>query len=336
MIGCGLIGTSVALALREHGVDVHLDDIEPCQPRARRLPRGGQPEPAGRARPRRRRGAAGRASSTTVRQALEDLAGRRRHRRRQRQVRPAAAVARCPARTATSAATRWPAASGPARWPPPAGCSRAAVGRHAAAPDAADAVDRLVERWPSWSARCRSRMDAADHDRAVALVSHVPHILQRAGRGAAHRRTGRALRWPGPGLRDVTRIAGSDIALWQDILAQQRRRGPSRARARTRRPRPGHRRRSAATPSAGRRGARVRPGRHAADPRQARRQVAELATVFVPMADQPGRAVAPHGRIRANRASTSRTSASTTSSAVRSAWSRSPSWRIAPTRSSRH
>ena len=27
VIGCGLIGTSIALALREHGVDVHLDDV---------------------------------------------------------------------------------------------------------------------------------------------------------------------------------------------------------------------------------------------------------------------------------------------------------------------
>jgi prephenate dehydrogenase len=61
-------------------------------------------------------------------------------------------------------------------------------------------------------------MDPAEHDRAVALVSHAPHLvsalmaarLEHAGEDAA--------RIAGQGVRDVTRIAAGDPALWREIL----------------------------------------------------------------------------------------------------------------------
>ncbi|WP_189953296.1 prephenate dehydrogenase [Streptomyces alanosinicus] len=58
-----------------------------------------------------------------------------------------------------------------------------------------------------------------EHDRAVALVSHLPHLL--ASLMAARLRDDEALavRLAGQGLRDVTRIAAGDAALWTDILA---------------------------------------------------------------------------------------------------------------------
>ncbi|KUM99897.1 prephenate dehydrogenase [Streptomyces yokosukanensis] len=58
-----------------------------------------------------------------------------------------------------------------------------------------------------------------DHDHAVALVSHVPHLL--ASLMAARLQDGAELsvRLAGQGLRDVTRIAAGDAALWTDILA---------------------------------------------------------------------------------------------------------------------
>ena len=62
-------------------------------------------------------------------------------------------------------------------------------------------------------------MDAAEHDRAVALVSHAPQVVASvlAGRltAAGDGQVGIA----GQGLRDMTRIADSSPGLWVDILA---------------------------------------------------------------------------------------------------------------------
>lgn len=64
-----------------------------------------------------------------------------------------------------------------------------------------------------------ARLDAPAHDAAVALVSHVPQI---ASSLVAARLAGAdvaALDLAGQGLRDVTRIAAGDPALWTSILA---------------------------------------------------------------------------------------------------------------------
>jgi prephenate dehydrogenase len=63
------------------------------------------------------------------------------------------------------------------------------------------------------------QVDAAEHDRAVALVSHGPHVVSAA---VAARLTGAddvALGLAGQGVRDVTRIAASDPRLWIGILS---------------------------------------------------------------------------------------------------------------------
>lgn len=61
-------------------------------------------------------------------------------------------------------------------------------------------------------------MSAVDHDAAVALVSHVPQVA--ASLVAARLLEGAepAVALAGQGLRDVTRIAASDPALWVQIL----------------------------------------------------------------------------------------------------------------------
>ncbi|MEV7396480.1 prephenate dehydrogenase [Aeromicrobium sp. NPDC092404] len=61
-------------------------------------------------------------------------------------------------------------------------------------------------------------MDAATHDRAVALVSHVPQVMSTLTAARLTEAEGNHLALAGPGLRDTTRIAGSDSALWLDIL----------------------------------------------------------------------------------------------------------------------
>lgn len=62
-------------------------------------------------------------------------------------------------------------------------------------------------------------MDADAHDRAVALVSHTPQLLSSllAARLAAAEES--AVRLCGQGIRDVTRIAASEPAMWIDILS---------------------------------------------------------------------------------------------------------------------
>lgn len=57
------------------------------------------------------------------------------------------------------------------------------------------------------------------HDLAVARVSHVPHLLSVVMAGRLADAPGDHLALAGQGLRDVTRIAGSDPRLWQQILA---------------------------------------------------------------------------------------------------------------------
>jgi len=62
------------------------------------------------------------------------------------------------------------------------------------------------------------RLTAEQHDETVALVSHLPQV-------AASAVAARLLMHPaasglaGPGLRDTTRVAASDPALWTDVLA---------------------------------------------------------------------------------------------------------------------
>lgn len=84
-----------------------------------------------------------------------------------------------------------------------------------AAPEAVGAVTALARACGAMPVA----VDAAEHDRAVALVSHAPHVVSAA---VAARLTGAddiALGLAGQGVRDVTRIAASDPRLWIGILS---------------------------------------------------------------------------------------------------------------------
>jgi len=61
-------------------------------------------------------------------------------------------------------------------------------------------------------------MDVADHDRSVALVSHAPQLIATLLASRLRGGSGAALGLAGQGLRDTTRIASSDPALWVQIL----------------------------------------------------------------------------------------------------------------------
>jgi len=58
----------------------------------------------------------------------------------------------------------------------------------------------------------------AQHDDAVAVVSHVPQLVSSALAAALADTSDQALDLAGPGLRDTTRIAGSDAGLWVDVV----------------------------------------------------------------------------------------------------------------------
>ncbi|MFD8568589.1 prephenate dehydrogenase [Streptomyces sp. NPDC057694] len=62
-------------------------------------------------------------------------------------------------------------------------------------------------------------MDADAHDRAVALVSHMPHLVSTMVAARLENAEESAVRLCGQGIRDVTRIAGSDPQMWIDILS---------------------------------------------------------------------------------------------------------------------
>ena len=61
-------------------------------------------------------------------------------------------------------------------------------------------------------------LDSASHDKAVALVSHLPQLVASL---LAKQLSGAEEGWldlAGAGLRDTTRIAGSDSKLWREII----------------------------------------------------------------------------------------------------------------------
>lgn len=61
-------------------------------------------------------------------------------------------------------------------------------------------------------------LDAASHDEAVAQVSHVPHLMSILTASHLREVPRNHLRLAGQGIRDVTRIAGSDTDLWRQII----------------------------------------------------------------------------------------------------------------------
>ena len=88
-----------------------------------------------------------------------------------------------------------------------------------------DAVEKVAELWR----RCGSmveRMEPAHHDRVLAIVSHLPHLIAFTICGTADdledesRRE--VMQFAASGFRDFTRIAASDPTMWRDIFLNNR------------------------------------------------------------------------------------------------------------------
>lgn len=78
----------------------------------------------------------------------------------------------------------------------------------------AETLDRAVEFVAAVGAIPRL-MEADRHDEVLARTSHLPQVLASA---LALCVSGDDAGYAGPGLRDMTRLAGSDPAMWRDIL----------------------------------------------------------------------------------------------------------------------
>ncbi|MDG9722611.1 prephenate dehydrogenase [Streptomyces sp. DH41] len=86
---------------------------------------------------------------------------------------------------------------------------------------AGDAHGRALDRATGLAELCGARpvlMDPRRHDRAVALVSHAPHVVASLLAARLVRGDASELGLAGQGVRDATRIAGGDPDLWTDIL----------------------------------------------------------------------------------------------------------------------
>jgi len=62
------------------------------------------------------------------------------------------------------------------------------------------------------------RMSPQQHDAAVAVVSHAPHLVSALVAGRLSDAGGQEVRLAGGGVRDITRVAASDPAMWRQIL----------------------------------------------------------------------------------------------------------------------
>ena len=225
VVGTGLIGTSVALALREKGTDVFLSDADPATAKLAADLGAGAVVPD-------LRGAKGIADVAVL-------------------AMPPAVVGRelAYAQECAVADVYTDVASVkvlPARQAGELGCdletfvpAHPLAGREKHGPAAAQADLFLGRTWAICPLPETSRdavnavtglavacgadpvvTDPETHDRWVALVSHAPHLVAvaMAARLAPSGVPAEALRLAGGGLRDVTRIAAGDSALWTQIL----------------------------------------------------------------------------------------------------------------------
>jgi cyclohexadieny/prephenate dehydrogenase len=84
-----------------------------------------------------------------------------------------------------------------------------------------DAVRKMEFFWQNLGA-LTARMDAGHHDRVLAIVSHLPHLIAFTICGTADdladETRQEVLQFAASGFRDFTRIAASDPVMWRDIF----------------------------------------------------------------------------------------------------------------------
>lgn len=87
------------------------------------------------------------------------------------------------------------------------------------------AVDKVAALWQRAGMQVVT-MDAAHHDRVLAITSHVPHliaytIVNTVSDLEAHLKS-EVIKFAASGFRDFTRVAASDPVMWRDIFLNNR------------------------------------------------------------------------------------------------------------------
>ncbi len=89
----------------------------------------------------------------------------------------------------------------------------------------AASVEKIAELWRRCGAMVQT-MEPAHHDRVLAIVSHLPHLLAFTICGTADDLEGESrqevLQFAATGFRDFTRIAASDPVMWRDVFLNNR------------------------------------------------------------------------------------------------------------------
>jgi cyclohexadieny/prephenate dehydrogenase len=88
-----------------------------------------------------------------------------------------------------------------------------------------DSIEKIAELWRHCGSMV-STMEPAHHDRVLAIVSHLPHLIAFTICGTADDLEGESrqevLQFAATGFRDITRIAASDPVMWRGIFLNNR------------------------------------------------------------------------------------------------------------------
>ena len=87
------------------------------------------------------------------------------------------------------------------------------------------ATERVAALWRGMGSTIET-MDPGHHDRVVAIVSHLPHLIAFTICGTADdladESRQQVMRFAAAGFRDFTRIAASDPVMWRDVFLNNR------------------------------------------------------------------------------------------------------------------
>ncbi|MGH3202879.1 MAG: prephenate dehydrogenase [Streptosporangiaceae bacterium] len=222
VIGTGLVGTSIALALRERGSTVWLTDSDPAAARLAADLGAGELLPDAPNDP------ADVAVIAVPPAAVAATLAEAQTRNLAHSYTDVASVKQLPvaqARNRGCDLTRYVPGhplAGREKHGPAAARADLFLGRTWALcplPETSQAAVQAVTEMVRACGAVPVRTDPAAHDRWVALISHAPHLVAAARAARLEEAPGEALDLAGQGLRDVTRIAAGDTALWTQILS---------------------------------------------------------------------------------------------------------------------
>lgn len=219
VLGTGLVGTSIALALSDRGVTVHLSDVDPSMARtAASLGAGVLDVPTGpvdlavvAVPPAFVGSVIAKAQADKIAHHYTDVASVK--------TRPQQGVLALGCDTARYIGGH--PMAGSERSGPLAARADLFDGRSWVLTPTSDTETETLNTGLELATLCGATpvvMDAAAHDQAVALVSHMPHLVAALVAMRLERADERVVSLAGSGVRDLTRIAAGDPRLWTDIL----------------------------------------------------------------------------------------------------------------------